>query len=202
MTGPTVRIAALHPSCTVLGPGRRFVVWVQGCPLNCRDCVSPQWIPARGGRVVPVAELADRIIAEAADGLTLSGGEPFAQADALVRLVETVRRRRDLSVLSYSGYTIEHLRRHGTPDQHRLLDRLDLLIDGPYRPDRHADLLWRGSDNQRIHRLTDRHADLPGAAGPGAGLQFEVGADGSLRWMGVPPVPGFRRRLEQAMGSP
>lgn len=198
---PTVRVAELQADCRTLGPGVRFVVWVQGCPLTCPDCVSPQWIPFAGGRDVPVDELAARIAAEAVDGVTLSGGEPFAHAAALVRLVDEVRARRDLSVLAFSGYTVERLRERGDADQQALLDRLDILVDGPYVRSRHADLLWRGSDNQRIHLLGDRHrpADLPPDR-PGAGLQFEVGDDGGVRWSGVPPVPGFRRNFELATG--
>ncbi|WP_433363831.1 4Fe-4S single cluster domain-containing protein [Actinoplanes sp. CA-142083] len=200
MTDFTVRVAALHPSCTVLGPGTRFAIWVQGCPLSCRECISPQWIPAEGGHETPIGELADRVVREAADGLTISGGEPFAQAAALAALVEQVRARRDLSVLSYTGYTVEHLRRHGTPAQTRLLGLLDVVIDGPYLVDRHADLRWRGSANQRIHVLTDRHRGLGSGPEAGVGLQFEIDRSGALTWLGVPPVRGFRGRLEEALG--
>ena len=200
MTTTLLRVAETHPACTVLGPGRRFVVWVQGCGIGCADCVSPQWIPFASGHDVPVAELAERITDEAADGLTLSGGEPFAQAGALADLVGQVRARRDLSVLSYTGYTIEHLRRHGSSDKHRLLAALDLLIDGPYLVGRQASLRWRGSANQRIHVLTDRHAHLLDEPDVSAGLQFEVAADSTVRWLGAPPVAGLRQRLERRLG--
>jgi anaerobic ribonucleoside-triphosphate reductase activating protein len=195
-----ITIAETHPACTVLGPGNRFAVWVQGCPLACAGCISPQWIPGDGGRTVSVAELARRIADEAVDGLTISGGEPFAQAAAVRRLIELVRERRDLSTLSYTGFTLRHLRERGTADQRALLDQLDLLIDGPYLPHRHADLRWRGSDNQRIHRLTGRHGDLGDGTEPGAGLQFDVTPAGTLQWLGVPPVPHFRESLERALG--
>ena len=193
-----IRIAETHAACDVLGPGTRFVVWVQGCPLTCRDCVSPQWIPVAGGRDVPVDDLAARIADAPVDGLTVSGGEPFAQAGAVADLITAVRARRDLSTMAYSGFTIEHLRRRGDMAQHRLLGLLDLLVDGPYLAHRHADLRWRGSDNQRVHRLTDRHP--PFADDRGAGLQFEVTAGGDMQWLGVPPVAGFRRSFENAMG--
>jgi anaerobic ribonucleoside-triphosphate reductase activating protein len=191
-----LQVAESHPACTVLGPGTRFVLWVQGCPLNCRECVSPQWIPFAGGQSTTVTEVAERILATPVGGLTLSGGEPFAQAAALTRLVELLRARRDLSVMSYSGYTIEHLRAHGSPDQHRLLSQLDILVDGPYLAARHADLRWRGSANQRLHFLTDRHRPEP--ADDTAGLQFELAGDGGLRWLGVPVQPGFRSAFERA----
>jgi anaerobic ribonucleoside-triphosphate reductase activating protein len=202
MIGPTITIAETHPACAVLGPGTRFAVWVQGCPLSCAGCVSPQWISQRGGRTVSVAELARRIADEAADGLTVSGGEPFAQAAAVRRLIELVRERRDLSAMSYTGFTLGHLRRHGTADQRGLLDQLDILVDGPYLAHRHADLRWRGSDNQRIHRLSARHGrrELGDGTEPGAGLQFEITPAGGLQWLGVPPVPHFRESLERGLG--
>lgn len=195
-----IQVAQTHPACRVLGPGCRFVVWVQGCGIGCRSCVSPQWIPFDGGRPTPVPDLAARILATDVDGLTFSGGEPFAQAGALADLVALVRAGRDLSVLSYSGYTIEHLRRHGTPDQHRLLAALDVLVDGPYLEARQASLRWRGSANQRVHLLTDRHADLADDPDTSAGLQFEIGPDATVRWLGVPPVAGLRQRLEEHLG--
>jgi anaerobic ribonucleoside-triphosphate reductase activating protein len=198
-SGDTVSVADTHPACRVLGPGVRFVVWVQGCPLSCAGCISPQWIPFAGGERVPVADLAEEIAEAGVDGLTLSGGEPFAQAAALARLVGLVRERRDLSVMCYTGYSLARLRRRGGATA-ALLSCVDLLVDGPYVAHRHADLRWRASANQRVHQLTGRHAaDLTGAD-TSAGLQFEVGADDSLYWLGVPPAPGFRDRFERELG--
>lgn len=199
-TAKVVQVADLHPDCRVLGPGRRFAVWVQGCPLRCPGCISPQWLPFDGGTSIPVEELADRIVAEAVDGLTFSGGEPFAQASALLRLTRAVRARRDLSVLSYSGYSLGWLRRHGDDDQRGLLAALDLLIDGPYQRGAHADLPWRGSANQQVHLLSDRHraTELPRR---GVGLQIELTAEGSAHWLGVPPYPDFLPAWERALAS-
>ncbi|MEV0235611.1 4Fe-4S single cluster domain-containing protein [Nonomuraea sp. NPDC050786] len=192
-------VADTHPACHVLGPGVRFCVWVQGCPLRCKGCVSQEWIPMAGGRPTPVGELAARVAEQARDGLTLSGGEPFAQAGPLSALVTAVRRARPgLSVMAYTGWTVEWLRAAGTDDQRRLLGLLDLLVDGPYVAARHADLRWRGSANQRIHLLSDRHRGELGDD-HGQGLQFEVTTTGSVHWMGVPPVPGFRPAFEQAL---
>lgn len=195
----TVMVADRHPACQVLGPGTRYAIWVQGCPLSCTGCVSPQWIPFTGGIPMPAEELAAEIIERAVDGLTLSGGEPFSQAPALVQLVRAVRRARDLSVLSYTGYSLERLRQRGTSDQQALLDELDLLIDGPYSQRRHAALRWRGSRNQRIHVLTERHRDEIEEPDDSAGVQIEVTSEGLLHWIGVPPSPGFRHEMETVL---
>jgi anaerobic ribonucleoside-triphosphate reductase activating protein len=204
MTAETgfLRISQRAASSRVLGPGTRAVVWVQGCPLRCRDCIAPETLPFDGGDLVPVAELAAWIGELAGiDGVTLSGGEPMAQAGELARLVDLVRAHRDLSVLSYTGYPLRWLRTSGSAQQRALLARLDVLIDGPYRPELHADLLWRGSRNQRIHHLTRRHAPVADGDGTGAGLEFEVRQDRSLRWTGVPAVPGFRATFEAELAA-
>jgi anaerobic ribonucleoside-triphosphate reductase activating protein len=196
----TLRVARTSERCGVLGPGTRFVVWVQGCPLACAGCVAVETWDPHGGEAVEVEALAHRITSlPAVDGLTLSGGEPFAQAAALVRLADLVRAARPLSLMAFSGYTLEWLRRRGSPAQRALLDRLDILIDGPYRADLHADLRWRGSSNQRIHYLTPRHAQLAGIDDRGVGMEVEVGSDGSVHWMGVPPLPGFRKAFERTL---
>jgi anaerobic ribonucleoside-triphosphate reductase activating protein len=129
-------------------------------------------------------------------GLTLSGGEPMAQAGALAALVDLLRTGRDWSVMAFSGFTLDWLRHRGDLQQHALLDRLDILVDGPYVAARHADLLWRGSANQRLRFLTARHR-MP-AVDRSAGLEINVAAS-SVDWIGVPPVPGFRAAFERSM---
>jgi anaerobic ribonucleoside-triphosphate reductase activating protein len=182
----------------VLGPGLRAVVWVHGCPLRCVGCVAPEDLPFEGGTRWVVAALAERFSALPAEvtGLTLSGGEPMAQAGALTALVDRMRVDRDWSVMAFSGFTLSWLRRKGDGAQRALLDRLDILVDGPYVAARHADLLWRGSTNQRVHFLTTRH-QMP-AFDRSAGLEINVSAS-SVDWIGVPPVPGFRAAFERSM---
>lgn len=188
--------------CTVLGPGARAVVWVQGCPLRCRGCVAAETLPFEGGTPYTVAQLADWLCElPDVEGVTLSGGEPFSQAAALAALLDAVRARRPgFSAMAYSGFRHEALRK-GDPDRRALLSRLDLLVDGPYVASRHAALRWRGSANQRLIALTDRYAHLRSMPDTSAGVELTVEADGSLSWAGVPPTPGFRAGLEQRLAA-
>ncbi|MGX1135195.1 anaerobic ribonucleoside-triphosphate reductase activating protein [Streptomyces glaucescens] len=188
--------------CTVLGPGARAVIWVQGCPLRCRGCVAAETLPFDGGTTHEVAELTDWICGlPGIEGVTLSGGEPFSQAAALAELLDAVRARRpELSAMAYSGFRYEALRRGG-PDRQALLRRLDLLVDGPYVASRHGSLRWRGSANQRIVALTDRYPDLAAQPDTSAGIELSVEADGTLSWAGVPPTPGFREGLEERLAE-
>ena len=196
---PVLSVGRFSESVRVLGPGTRAVVWVQGCPLRCSGCLAPEGLPFEGGEPWAVDVLAARFNAlpREVTGVTFSGGEPMAQAGALAALVDRMRAERDWSVMAYSGFTLERLRR-GDTDQRELLSRLDILVDGPFLAERHRPLLWRGSDNQRIHYLTDRHG--PPGHDESAGLEVEI-ASGTITWNGVPPVPGFRENFERALDS-
>ncbi|MER5764288.1 4Fe-4S single cluster domain-containing protein [Streptomyces sp. NPDC002082] len=188
--------------CTVLGPGVRAVIWVQGCPLRCRGCVAAETLPFDGGTAHSVEELTDWLCGlPDIEGVTLSGGEPFSQAAELASLLDAVRARRpELSAMAYSGFRYEALRRGG-PDRQALLRRLDLLVDGPYVASRQHGLRWRGSSNQRIIALTGRYPDLGTEPDHSAGVELSLEADGSLSWAGVPPTPGFREGLEERLAA-
>lgn len=194
MSDRVLRVAHLAERTRALGPGTRSVVWVQGCPFRCKGCVAPETLDPRDGTPARVSSLARRLLAvEGADGVTLSGGEPFAQAKALAALVDRLRAGRpELSVMAYTGWSYERLRDQGTSGQRALLERVDILVDGPYVKRRHTPLRWRGSDNQRLLFLTDRHADERDVPDRSVGLEVTMDEEGALSWIGVPPVRGFR----------
>jgi len=105
-----------------------------------------------------VREVAEQLRAplRAAAGLTISGGEPFDQAREVLQLVRVVQSLAgDVEVLVYSGYLLEELSTVGEPAR-RLLQEIDILVDGPYDADAGDRLRWRGSDNQRVHLLSAR----------------------------------------------
>lgn len=139
-----------------LGPGKRVGLWVRGCQRACPGCMAPELWEQSGPVALDVVagELAPWLAA--AQGLTISGGEPLDQAAALYKLVRMLRRARpQLEVLAYTGYLLEELARAGG-EQMELVGELDMLIDGPYRQELPNSLLWRGSDNQRLHLLSAR----------------------------------------------
>ncbi|MCT2591580.1 radical SAM protein [Streptomyces sp. N2-109] len=206
MTTTLLSVARTLDNCTVLGPGTRAVIWVQGCPLRCRGCVAAETLPFEGGTPRPVAELTEWLVglsqvAGGVEGVTLSGGEPFSQAAALVELIDTVRARRpDFSVMAYSGFRYEALCR-GDAGRRALLDRLDLLIDGPYVASKHGSLRWRGSANQRVLALSDRYAHVLTESDTSAGIELSLATDGSFAWAGVPPTSGFREGFEAHLAA-
>ncbi len=138
----------------VNGPGRRAVVWVQGCLRQCRGCFNKESWSFAINQLVSVDTLAEKILSNPRNqGVTFSGGEPFWQAAALAVLAAKVKAA-GLNVMSFSGFTLEELQSDSAPaGSQDLLNQLDILIDGPYiqslalnSPDSPV-----SSSNQRVH---------------------------------------------------
>jgi anaerobic ribonucleoside-triphosphate reductase activating protein len=162
----SLRIAQIVPCTEAEGPGRRFALWLQGCPLRCPGCCNPEMLSFEGGTAVSLRDLVGQI-EEAArrdsiEGITLLGGEPLAHAAGAASLARAVRER-GLTVMIFSGYTLEEARRLPDPAVAELLALTDILVDGPYlREQPETRRRWIGSANQRIHFLSDRYrADDP-----------------------------------------
>ena len=107
----------------VLGPGRRYVLWTQGCLRRCQGCITPESRPLDGGVDIDIDALAYDIVSRPnIDGLTVSGGEPFLQAKGVGRLLELVHNERpEMTVIVYTGYQQEEL--DIVPDADALLHR-------------------------------------------------------------------------------
>ena len=153
MTAPnTIRLFGTAPDSIVDGPGLRFAVFVQGCTHGCPGCHNPESQPCAGGEERDIDGLVAEIAAnKLAQGVTISGGEPFEQAAACAELARRCHAL-GLNVWTYSGYTYEQLAA-GVPDPaaRDLLAQTDVLVDGPFVQAKHSfDLKWRGSSNQRL----------------------------------------------------
>ena len=197
-----IRLNKVHFPVTTLGYGRRLGVWVQGCSIGCRGCVSRDTWDAAGGWLADVAEVVawcDARRGHGIDGVTISGGEPFEQPQALTSLLEALdvwRRRieRPFDMLCYSGFTLARLeRRHAD-----ILALLDVLIPEPYLDGRGAPGQWRGSSNQPLVPLTQlasvRYGDESRFADATPRIQVNV-EHGSAWFIGI-PEPGDLARLE------
>ncbi len=153
-----LNIAAFCPSTRALGPGNRAVIWVQGCPFHCAGCISPEWIPQKMVFQYTPHQMAEVILSlPDIGGITVSGGEPMLQAEALSRLIRLIRQQRDLDVICFTGYRYRQLREQpGNAAIQDFLGTIDVLIDGPYIQKLHTDRGLRGSSNQKIIHLTGR----------------------------------------------
>lgn len=159
-------IAQIVPATEAEGPGRRFALWFQGCPLRCPGCCNPEMLPFEGGTRMALADvlaqIEDAVATHGVEGITLLGGEPLAHAASARALAQAVHDR-GLTVMVFSGYALEEARQLADPAVADLLALTDILVDGPYlRELPEARRRWIGSSNQQAHFLTDRYrADDP-----------------------------------------
>ncbi|MFB7433172.1 4Fe-4S single cluster domain-containing protein [Streptomyces microflavus] len=204
--GPVLRVSQVLGPITALGPGRRLGIWVQGCPLACAGCMSRQtWDPA-GGQDVSVERLVrlwSRGLADGYDGLTVSGGEPLEQPEALGALLAAADRSRheadrpDADLLVYTGW--EDAEVAASPRAQAVLGLADAVITGRYRAGEPTRLVWRGSANQNLNPQTPlghrRYAPHLRRRAERPDVQVRVTED-AVHIVGV-PMPGELGRLER-----
>lgn len=184
-----------HFPVTVLGPGRRIGLWLQGCTIRCKGCVSRDTWPADPARAMAVPALlawCRRVAAAGFDGVTISGGEPFDQPKALQALLLGLRRWRaetggNWDILCYSGHPLKTLQKKHAP----LLALLDAVIPEPYIDGRPLGGLWRGSDNQPLAALSplgeDRYRAALDAPAADPDKRMQVALEGGRLWfIGIP----------------
>ncbi len=177
-----LRLARTIARSQANGPGERFVVWVQGCPIHCPGCWNRDtWGPA-GGQDSSVAELLTEIAAvDGLEGVTFTGGEPMAQAEALAELA-TACRARGLSVFIFTGYRQEQLK---SAAQRKLWDLADIVVAGPYvQAQRSFEHAWVGSANQQVHFVSDRYS--PVDQQNAVRVEAHLETDGTITWTGFP----------------
>jgi len=187
-------LSRLHFPVTTLGPGRRIGVWFQGCTIGCRGCISPDtWAHGRGLTTVAAVMDAMSPWIAGAEGLTVSGGEPFEQADALAALLQSWRARSSASVLVFTGFTHEAIR----PWIQAHPGLIDAIVCGPFDRAAPQTLALRGSDNQTLHVLTQagggfaQYERLVEASDRRLDVMFD---DGGGAWFaGIPARDDFRR---------
>lgn len=146
-----MRIAGLVQESIVDGPGFRMAVFAQGCPHGCPHCHNPQTHDFLAGREIDTSEIIRKMCANSLlDGLTLTGGEPFCQPEPCTELA-TAARQNGLNVWCYTGYTFEELLQMHNSSQMKLLNQVDILVDGRFDWDlRTFECRFRGSSNQRL----------------------------------------------------
>lgn len=194
----TLRVHLFVERTRALGPFERAALWLQGCNRRCKGCMSPATRPLSGGAVVETEQVLRRILAiKGVEGVTISGGEPFLQAEELAHLCGALQNA-GLGAIVYTGFTLEELQAQNDPAVDAALSSIDLLIDGPFEQALAENALaLRGSSNQRVLPLTQRYVpvleEVYGTARHRVELQM---VDGKLAAVGV-PTPSMLRKMEQ-----
>ena len=156
-----LNVAKRIPCTSVEGPGLRYALWVQGCDIDCPGCCNQELLPFVRRQVISSTE----IIAEielareihAIEGVTFLGGEPAYQAKALAEIAQFCKLQ-DLSVMLFTGFRLDQLRRRALPGVEQLLAHADVVVDGPFVAGKlDTQRNWVGSENQRFHYLSQRY---------------------------------------------
>ncbi|HIG31175.1 MAG TPA: radical SAM protein [Verrucomicrobiales bacterium] len=175
------------------GPGRRAVVWTQGCTLNCPGCFNPDSHSPDAGFKVSVRSLVERIVSAEGeiDGITISGGEPLQQWTAIEVLVRRIRRETGLSIILFTGYTWQEISRRiailpSGSNRCSWLDCVDVLISGRFIEQQRVARGLAGSRNKQFHFLTDRHQKKDFENVPEA--EVVIGPEGDLLLTGIDPL--------------
>ncbi len=147
----TIRVAAIVPHTLTDGPGERVSLYMQGCSIRCPGCQNAHIWDHHGGEEVSIATLAERLMGYHLP-ITILGGEPFDQVQALAKLLAIMKVRQPAThVIVYTGYTYEQLWERDDVLVWIALSFMDVLVDGPYvHTHDDAQLQYRGSRNQRV----------------------------------------------------
>jgi anaerobic ribonucleoside-triphosphate reductase activating protein len=181
-------VARRKSFCRVLGPGCRSVIWFYGCSRGCFGCIAESMNKSAKYESYEPQQLADWIANNhGIEGVTLSGGEPFEQPKkSLEQFLALIKQNPNLSILCYTGNNYQTLVKDAA--NQKILQYIDVLIDGEYQIDNDKGQRWRGSGNQRFHFLTRRYADEKNKWFNTFERQIEIELElnGSLLLSGIP----------------
>ena len=180
-----INVARTLPLSSANGPGDRYVIWVQGCPLECPGCWNQDTWSFEKKSQRAVSDIAAEIISTPGiEGVTFT-----AQATSLSLLAGIIKGA-GLSLFIFTGYELNELIK---PEHKRLLLHADVVITGRYVESlRCSDLPWRGSSNQEVHFLSGRYG--PDSMANSPAIEFHLSHDSSSI-TGCPVDEEWRRPL-------
>lgn len=171
---------------TVDGPGIRFVIFMQGCPLRCRYCHNPDTWDTKGGKQMSVEEILEQFHKNRSfyskGGITVTGGEPLLQIDFLCELFQKAKEQNIHTCIDTSGITYRK-------DNLSYIEKLDKLME-------YTDLVML--DIKHIDR--EAHSDLTGADNTGI-LEFAQYLEKKQTpvWIRHVVVPGINDQEENLL---
>lgn len=186
-----INIAQYLENTEVEGPGKRFAIWVQGCQRRCPGCCNPQFFDFIPKTIIDATKVCAYIeeskLRNGIEGVTFLGGEPVLQARGLSEIAKFCHDI-GLSVMVFTGYTLEALRIEKLPFANELLQYTDLLVDGEFDRNRlDTKRNWVGSANQVFHFLTDFYkSGIEYDARFPHGFELRINRDGTLQTNGFP----------------
>ena len=163
------RIHSLESFGTVDGPGTRFVVFVQGCPMRCAYCHNPDTWDMNGGKLMEPSYIIEQYEKNQAfyrngGGLTVTGGEPLMQVDFLMELFTLAKEKGIHTCIDSSGIAFHPDNTAFREKQDKLMELTDLvMLDIKHiDPEKHMALTQQPNENilKFAAYLDERHVDM------------------------------------------
>ncbi|AKH87097.1 hypothetical protein AA958_28985 [Streptomyces sp. CNQ-509] len=185
------RVHGVLPRSLANGPGERFVVWSQGCPLACPGCFNPDTHATDGGGTRSVGGLLDAVRAQVPgiEGVTLTGGEPLAQPEAVAAFCAGLRGEPafgDLGIIVLTGFTRTEI--DADPARLAAVAAADLVVAGRYNQSQRLASGLRGSANKEYLYRTGRYRGLDLGGVPE--VEVHIGGDGTITGTGMADLRG------------
>lgn len=162
------RIHSLESFGSVDGPGIRYVVFVQGCPMRCAYCHNPDTWEMNAGKLMEPADIIEEVVRNKTfyknGGLTVTGGEPLMQPDFLIELFTLAKQNDIHTCIDTSGIAFK-------PDNQYIIDKLDqlmpltdlVMLDIKHiDPEKHKELTAQPNEGilAFVKYLNDKHVDM------------------------------------------
>lgn len=149
-----IRLNTIAPCSVCDGPGIRMVLFLQGCQKRCRGCHNPATWDTDGGQVWQITKLVEYVCKNApTKRITISGGEPLEQADALYGFLLALDSKNSFDTALYTSYEITEI-------PPKIIEHLDYIKTGPYIEELRTTVIpFVGSSNQRFYKLNRRRLD-------------------------------------------
>lgn len=215
------RIHSLESFGTVDGPGTRFVVFVQGCPMRCAYCHNPDTWEMNGGTQMEPSYIIEQYERNKAfyangGGLTVTGGEPLMQIDFMLDLFTLAKERGIHTCIDTSGIAFN-------PDSAALMAKMDRLMSltdlvmldiKHIDPEKHKELTqqpntnilkFAGYLNEKHVDMWIRHVVVPGITDEDKYLYelgYYIGQFGNLKALDVLPYHTMGEKKYDSLGIP
>ncbi|MBD5473404.1 MAG: pyruvate formate lyase-activating protein [Lachnospiraceae bacterium] len=214
------RIHSLESFGTVDGPGTRFVVFVQGCPMRCAYCHNPDTWPMNGGTLMDPEEIYEQYKRNESfytkGGITVTGGEPLMQVDFLIDLFTLAKKDHVHTCIDSSGIAFK-------PDNKPFIEKLDKLMEltdlvmldiKHIDPEKHKELTDQPNDgilafasylNEKGVDMWIRHVVVPGITDDDKylfELGYFIGQFSNLKALDVLPYHTMGETKYQKLGIP
>lgn len=161
------------------GPGKRVLLFLQGCSIHCEGCVNRHLWDFGRGKNATSEEIISFCRDNHVEGITVHGGEPLDQSEGLYPIVKVLKKEH-FTVILFTGYNKKEL----NANQRRIWNLSDIIVCGRFDlKKRDVYLQFRGSTNQRIICRKGKYKHYQVQDGATAAI-LTVSLDGTLNIKG------------------